>query len=137
MAEFELLVIIVFLVAFLIYAGYAIGRKVGETVKEHELARRIPDIRSDAIKSSRATLVGQFSEQVAPYFPGFPYSPSEARFIGKPVDFIIFRGMDVKDINEVVFVEVKSGKSSLSPQERKLRDIIKKGNVSWAEYRMP
>jgi predicted Holliday junction resolvase-like endonuclease len=33
-----------------------------------------------------------FSEQVAPFLPDFPedLKASEARFIGKPVDFLIF-----------------------------------------------
>ena len=80
---------------------------------------------------------GQFSEQLAPYLPDFPYSPTEARFIGKPIDFIIFEGMDNKEITAVKFVEVKSGKSSLSTHERKLKDVIINKNISWEEYRIP
>ncbi|NQV09341.1 hypothetical protein HQ529_05820 [Candidatus Woesearchaeota archaeon] len=98
---------------------------------------KIPEIRADAVKRSRAVLGGQFSEQLAPYLPDFNYSPTEARFIGKPIDFIIFKGMDEKDIKEVVFVEVKSGKSGLSTHERKLRDVIKDKKVVWEEYRIP
>ena len=86
---------------------------------------------------SRAVLGGQFSEQLAPYLPDFPYSPTECRFIGKPIDLVVFKGMDGKDISEVKFVEIKSGKSKLSKHESKLRDVIKGKKVSWEEYRIP
>ncbi|GAH57636.1 unnamed protein product, partial [marine sediment metagenome] len=56
---------------------------------------------------------------------------------GKPIDLIVFKGMDEKDINEVVFVEVKSGKAKLSPVEKKLKDTIKNKKVRWEEYRIP
>ena len=109
----------------------------GQFMKNNEWESRVSDIRSDAIKKSRAVLGGQFSEQLAPYLPDFGFSPTEARFIGKPIDFIVFKGMDEKEISEVIFVEVKSGKSGLTKHERILRDAIEQKKVSWAEYRIP
>ena len=50
-----------------------------------------------------------FAEQLAPYLPNFPFSSTEAKFIGAPIDFLVFRGMDAQDIEEVIFVEMKSG----------------------------
>src|SRR3989344_1331916 len=103
MAEFS--VIIAAIVFFLLlYVAYRVGRHYEKVALE----RKLRDIREEAIASSRRVLAGQFSEQLAPYLPGFPFSPSEARFIGKPVDFLVFKGMDEKQIEEVVFVEVKS-----------------------------
>ena len=131
--EFSTILLIIVLVIIAILVGYLIGKLITEK-KWNEL---IPKIREDAIKRSRAVLGGQFSEQLAPYLPDFPYSPTEARFLGKPIDFIIFRGMDEKDIKDVVFVEVKSGKATLSTHERKLRDVIKDKKVKWEEYRIP
>jgi len=109
----------------------------GQYLKNKEWEKNLSDIRADAIKKSRAVLGGQFSEQLAPYLPNFPFAPTEARFIGKPIDFIVFKGMDEKEISEVVFVEVKSGKAGLSTHERILRDAILAKKVSWVEYRIP
>ena len=69
--------------------------------------------------------------------PGFPYLPTECRFVGKPTDFIVFKGMDEKKINEIVFVEVKSGDSKLSSQEKNLKEAIEKKRVRFEEYRIP
>lgn len=132
MEPWILLVIIVgFFVA--LYLGY----RIGLFVRDRHWKDQEPLIRQDAIKRSRAVLGGQFSEQLAPYLPDFPYKPTECRFLGKPIDIVVFRGMNEKEIEEVIFVEVKSGKASLSSVERKLRDVIRAKKVKWEEYRIP
>lgn len=129
-----LTLVLVSLVAVLFLAiGYFIGKKITEQLVKNSL----PGIREEAIQRSRSVLAGQFSEQLAPYLPDFPFNPSEAKFIGKPIDFIVFNGMDEKNIDEVVFVEVKSGKSSLNSNERKLKETIREKRVRWVEYRIP
>ncbi|MFH1077742.1 MAG: Holliday junction resolvase-like protein [Patescibacteria group bacterium] len=87
---------------------------------------------------SRAVLGGKFSEQVAPFLPNFPkdLKASEARFIGQPIDFLIFKGMDDKSISEVVFVEMKTGKSWLNTNQKTLRDAIINKRVRWYEHRI-
>jgi Endonuclease related to archaeal Holliday junction resolvase len=88
-------------------------------------------------KLSRSILSGVFSEQIAPFLPDFPKKPESLRsFIGKPVDFLVFKGMDDQHIDEVVFVEIKSGNSQLSPNERTLRYAIEAKRVRWQEYRV-
>ena len=95
--------------------------------------------RQQSLKQSRATIKGNVSEQVAPFLPGFPkdLKPSEAKFLGKPVDFLFFKGMDEGEITDVVFLEVKTGRSSLNPNERKLRNAIQEKRVEWQVYRVP
>ena len=133
------LTIIIFLILLLIGVAiaYYIGYKNGTFRRDRFWEAEMPLHRKDAIEKSRAVLGGQFSEQISPFMPGFKYSPTECRFVGKPVDFIVFQGMDGKNINEVVFLEVKSGKSSLSSSEKKLKDTIEKKRVRWEEYRVP
>lgn len=136
MAMFEIIVFGVGLLVAL-FIGYQIGVVITALRKEREWKHRAAHVRKDAITRSRAVLGGQFSEQLAPYLPDFPYSPTEVRFLGKPIDFIVFSGMDAKDISEVVFVEVKSGDAKLSAQERHLRDAVEGGRVRYEEYRVP
>ena len=131
--EFFELIVVVVLLAVLSFITYAIGKYV--TKKEFD--EKIPGLREDAIKQSRAVLSGQFSEQIAPYLPLFPYKPTEARFIGKPIDFIVFKGMDEGKINGVIFVEIKSGQSQLSKVQKTLKESVENKKVSWHEYRIP
>ena len=85
----------------------------------------------------RRELGGHFSENLAPFLPDFPYKPNECTFVGKPIDFLVFKGSDDKEINEVVFVEVKSGKAKLTQHEKNLKETIQKKRVKWEEYRIP
>lgn len=94
-------------------------------------------IRRDAIKRSRSVIGGQLAEQVAPFLPGFPCNPGDARFIGKPVDFIAFPGMaEDNEVHEVLLIEVKTGKSNLSGREKEVRRAVAEGRVRYVEYRV-
>jgi predicted Holliday junction resolvase-like endonuclease len=108
---------------------------------QHAAEDKIPEIRKEAkreaLRHSRAGLGRIVSEEVAPLLHDFPGKASEARFIGKPIDYLIFKGMDEKNVTEVVFVEVKSGTSRLNDDERPLRDAIIAKNVRWVEFHVP
>jgi predicted Holliday junction resolvase-like endonuclease len=134
-----LIEIIFAVIAFLVISAvaYWLGHKAGASKQNKYWEEQIPEHRKEAILKSRAVLGGQFSEQLAPYLPEFEYLPTECRFIGKPIDFIVFKGMDEKKIDEVVFVEVKSGNAKISVQEKNLKDAIEKKKVRWVEYRIP
>ena len=89
-------------------------------------------IRQAAINQSRAVLGGKFVEQMAPYLPEFKYDPTEARFIGSPIDLVVFPGLAGGDPQEVVIMEIKTGKNcQLTPQQRKIRQLIEDGMVRW------
>jgi predicted Holliday junction resolvase-like endonuclease len=74
-------------------------------------------IRKDSLNRSRFTLKGKISGQLAPLFPEFPFAPSGARFIGSPIDFVVFDGYTKAkdgqgDAFRVVLAEVKRGKNA-------------------------
>jgi len=119
--------------AWLCLAALVLGFLVGFLVTR----RSEKTVRKDATRRSRAVLTGQFSEQLAPYLPNFPYNPTEVRFVGKPIDYIVFEGLDSGNITRVVFLEVKSGNAALNHAERSLRDGIRAGRVAFEEYRVP
>ncbi len=131
--------IIVLLLVFLLglILAYLLGNKIGSRNRDIYWKNELPIHRKDAILKSRAVLGGHFSEQLAPFLPNFSYLPTECKFLGKPVDFVVFKGMDNKKIEEVIFVEVKSGSSKLSPQEKSLKEAIENKKVRWEDYKVP
>lgn len=130
-------VILAALIAVALALGLLVGRRAGKLEAERGIADRIQAEREDAVKRSRAVLGGLAAEQAAPYLPGFPAEIGDARFLGKPVDFVAFVGASRGEVSEVLFVEVKTGASALSRVERSLRDAVNAGRVRWAEYRVP
>jgi predicted Holliday junction resolvase-like endonuclease len=91
----------------------------------------IDKVRKEAISQSRAVLGGKFTEQMVPYLPDFKYDPTEARFIGSPIDLIVFPGLAAGDPKEIVIIEVKTGNSQLTPPERKIRELVENSMVRW------
>jgi predicted Holliday junction resolvase-like endonuclease len=131
-----LLCLFLFFCLFFLLVGRKIGLSQGRKQEAVEWeSRKIEEIVKNRLKQSRAVLGGLVSEQLAPLLPGFPFDPGDCRFVGKPVDFIVFKGMNEKAITEVVFLEVKSGSSRvLSDQEKRLREAVQSGRVSWAQF---
>ena len=94
------------------------------------------NIRADAIRRSSAVVSGKVTEHLTPYMGVFPYNPKDARFLGAPIDLIVFDGMSDDDLRQIVFLEVKTNTSTLSPRERRIRDAVQAGRVAWREFRV-
>ena len=116
--------------------GMAIGLLVAWLYFLAWKARYAGRIREDAVLRSRAVIAGKVYEQLTPYLPGFPYNPQDVRFLGGPVDLVIFDGLADGHVRRIVFAEVKTGGAVLSHRERGVRDMIEAGEVEWAEVRV-
>ncbi|MFN4245179.1 MAG: Holliday junction resolvase-like protein, partial [Brevinematia bacterium] len=91
--------------------------------------------RKMALNFSRSVIKGKVSEQILPLTPFFNYKLSDARFLGSPVDYIVFDGYSdayqTNTIKEIIFIEVKTGKSQLSQIELAVKDAIDNGRVRY------
>jgi predicted Holliday junction resolvase-like endonuclease len=120
--------------------GLAIGIAVGFILAWGYLQfwklRYTESIRTDAVSRSLAVIAGKVHEQLVPYLPGFPYNPSDVRFLGSPVDLVVFDGLSAGCVERIVFLEVKTGGAGLTQRERSVRDAIQDGAVDWAELRV-
>jgi predicted Holliday junction resolvase-like endonuclease len=94
-------------------------------------------IREDAVRRSQAVTAGKVHEQLIPYLPVFPFNPKDVRFLGSPIDLVVFDGLAEGQLRRVVFLEVKTGGAGLTNRERCIRDVIQAGEVDWAELRVP
>src|SRR5262245_65748555 len=93
-------------------------------------------IREDAVQRSLSVTAGKVHEQLVPYLPEFGFNPKDARFLGSPVDLVVFEGLADGDVRRVVFLEVKTGGAPLTPRERQVRQVIEAREVAWAELRL-
>ena len=79
---------------------------------EHE--GQIRAARKDSNERQRNTIKGQISETIAPWLMNAVNSVKELNFLGNPIDFVGFKGLDGDGEVEIKFIEVKSGKSKLN-----------------------
>ena len=131
-----LLCIVVFFCLLFLLVGRRMGLRQGRKQEAAEWeGHKLEAIVKTRLKQSRAVLGGLVSEQIAPLLPDFPFDPGDCRFIGKPVDFIVFKGMNEQNISEVIFLEVKSGSAkNLNDQEKRLREAVQAGRVRWVQF---
>ena len=83
-------------------------------------------------KKSSEVRLGQISEHFAPLLKDFPYDAKNARFLGSPIDLIVF---DI-DNERIIFIEIKTGNSKQTKKQRQIRDIIEEGNITYEVMRI-
>jgi len=118
-------------VLVLIFAFLWFREVVKRKNAENRQPRLISEARADAIKRSRSSLEGAVYEQLVPQLPEWHHTPSEARFLGDPVDYIVFEGLSTGEPTQITIVEIKKGNSNTTKVQNKIRDLIKDGKVAW------
>ena len=114
--------------------------QVSESVRQRFdewIAKNREQIVQETLRRSSATIKGQIGERFAPLVPDFGYEPADARFLGSPVDYIVFDGLSKEQIKGIAFVEVKTGAGKLTPYQRQVREAIEAGRVTWRLLQMP
>lgn len=106
------------------------SKKNAQLLLEEWVQKEEVRIRKDAINKSKSVIIGKITEHLVPYFPGFKYNPKDVRFLGSPVDIIIFDGMDEGNIRKIIFGEIKTGKyGNLTPREKSIKNVIDNKDV--------
>lgn len=105
--------------------------------------QEIKRARQESVEQSRHTIKGQLSEQLVPLLPGFEFHPSDARFIGHPIDYVVFNGYTrLKDGNgnpeelEVVILDIKRNMAALTREQRAIAQAIHAGRVKFRIVRV-
>lgn len=133
----SLLIVIIAFLIFLIWIFYRLGFKQGTYKSNLHWQERIPLLRRDIAESQRAGIKGKVAETFAPFLPNFPFKASECKFLGEPIDYVVFKGLNERNINSIHFLEVKSDKSKLSAQQKQIKEILNKLNsdkVTFKEF---
>ncbi len=119
-----------------IFIAFFFGKAIGKRYMFEVMQAVMEKEKKASLDKSRAVLKGQFNEHLSPFGEDFPVRASECRFMGAPLDFICFKGLDEKNVSEIVFVEVKSGKSQLNQTERSIKKAVENKKVSFETYRI-
>ena len=135
--EFIIILILVLVVSivYLLIKNLQWKFKFEQRIKEwtEKEERRI---REDAITRSARTLSGKALEKFVPFLDKFPYNPHDVRWLGDPIDLVIFDGYSSNgNLEQIVFCEVKSGESKLSKIQNKIKELIEHKKVKWFEFK--
>jgi predicted Holliday junction resolvase-like endonuclease len=81
-------------------------------------------------KKSSEVRLGKIGENMAPFFKEWPFNPNDFRFLGNPVDGIQFND------DEIIFVEIKTGKARLTNSQKSVKQLVKEGKVKFITFRI-
>ena len=114
---------------------------ITELELEHKQA--LLDAQKRSVNTSRAVLKGKMAEQFAPILPEFQYLPSDAKFLGDPVDYVVFDGYtDFRDGDgtaddiEVILLDIKSGGARLSKGQQAIAQAVREGRIRFETLRI-
>lgn len=107
---------------------------MSELQQQHE--QQLISAKKRSVNTSRAVLKGKMAEQFAPLFPEFNYLPSDAKFLGDPIDYIVFsgyseyrEGVGLAEEIEIVLIDIKSGQARLTKGQQAIARAIREGKV--------
>ncbi|MBU5537272.1 MAG: Holliday junction resolvase-like protein [Candidatus Aenigmatarchaeota archaeon] len=126
-----LLIVVIFLIIRYIQLKSSFEQRVRDWLEKEE-----ERIRRDAIERSARTLSGKALERLIPFLDKFPYNAHDLRWLGDPIDFVIFDGYSEKSPRQIVFCEVKSGESNLNKVQNEIKKLIENKKIGWFEFRI-
>jgi len=129
-------IIVTVTLGILITLVFKLKQKHSQDIQKME--KRIVKEKKDALDQSRSVLKGKIGEQMSPLLPEFysKYEPADARFLGSPIDYVIFKNMSKfqnKDSEpiEIILMDVKTGKSNLEPLQKHIQKAVENGQVKF------
>lgn len=127
--EIILLVCFVFTTAIFWYKWYISKKLILKT--QEDLTTKIKDFEKLlGQKKSSEIVTGQITEKLVPFLDCFKYNPRDAIFIGMPIDYIVMAE------NEIVFIEVKTGRSQLTQKQKKIKSLVDNKQIKWETIRI-
>ena len=116
-------------------------RYIAELQLEHQQA--LTQAQKRSVNTSRAVLKGKMAQQFAPILPEYQYLPSDAKFLGDPVDYVVFDGYtDLRDGQgkvddvEIVLIDIKSGGARLTKGQQAIAQAIQQGRIRFETIRI-
>jgi predicted Holliday junction resolvase-like endonuclease len=98
---------------------------------EVEMQERLADLKKRKIRADASVETGAISsgfgkiiEKVVPAYQNFNMPRNDSRFLGEPIDYIVFDGASQMKINHITFMDIKTGKGRLDEDQRMVRDAV-------------
>ena len=107
-----------------------------------ELKEQDKGIRERRKRISRASEIGTAAvnigfilERIAPCMKDFCFERNDCRSLFDPIDYVIFEGLTRNGkVSKMLFVDIKTGKASLTGKQKEIRDLVEDKKVTWDTY---
>jgi predicted Holliday junction resolvase-like endonuclease len=101
--------------------------------KEKEIVEKV-------IKDYGVYILKTLGEKFAPFYVLYKYNidPRDIRFVGCPIDYIAFKGLEEKDYEnlEILFIKVNRENRKLTDREIAIRNAVENKKIKWLSVDM-
>ncbi len=98
------------------------------------LEKKIKRATETNIKTTRATNVGNFLELAVPTAKDFKWVVPDSKYLGRPIDLLVFNGLSNGKVKSLSFVEVKTGEADLNDHQESVKEAIEEKKVSYKVF---
>ncbi len=99
-----------------------------------ELKQRKHGATEGAEKKAMEVGLGFVVEKIITGWNAFPHQPYDCRSLFEPIDYVAFDGMTTTGkVDQIAFIDVKTGASRLNSHQRAIRDAVQDGRVDYRE----
>jgi len=102
--------------------------------KKDELEKKRKRATTTAAITTEAVNIGKNLEKILPTMSDFKWTVPDCKFLGDPIDLLVFKGLAFNKVSSIDFVEVKSGKAKLNKHQRSIKDAIEDKKVSYKVF---
>jgi len=105
------------------------GYEKGLTQAEEMLSKKTISSDEGAEKKSLEVNYGKTIEKLIHLHKDFKFPLEDCRFLGDPLDVLVFNGSAQNSVNHITFMEIKTGEAKLNPHQKMIRDAVNDQNV--------
>lgn len=103
--------------------------------RQEELKKSLKRATTGAQTTAKSVNVGKLLEKVFPTMNDFKWELSDCRFLGDPIDIVIFHGLSAGKVESIRFLEVKSGKARLNTHQKNIKEAIENNKIKYEEFK--
>ncbi len=106
--------------------------RLKEREKELEKRRKLATDFSETV--AKAVNIGKNLERALPTLKDFKWMVPDSKFLGDPVDLLVFNGLSNGRVDSLSFVEVKTGKARLNAHQKSIKAAIEDQKVGFKVF---
>ncbi len=104
-------------------------------IQREEISKKKATTQKRVETTTGSVNMGFILERLAPVLEHFPFDKNDCRSLFDPIDYVIFEGLQkTGKVQKIFFVDIKSGKAKLKPNQKAIKQMIEQKKVEFKNY---
>jgi predicted Holliday junction resolvase-like endonuclease len=104
-------------------------------IQREEISKKKVSTQKRVETTTGSVNMGFILERLAPVLEHFPFDKNDCRSLFDPIDYVIFEGLQkTGKVQKIFFVDIKSGKAKLKPNQKAIKQMIEQKKVEFKNY---